>query len=215
MKNLSSSEAEKRREGGPAWLGCCNASYLGQGGELQSPNQAFVLPPFTRGLAAAHRSCQPRSAVPWTFSGKQLWQMAFSSVVLMCQRISVEMGGCYNTLIILKENWKLCREMIRGSLHTTLETKCLVLSLTLQSCLCLSQRFWIFVWKAWLNVKTTELGLVYTRFKTVNDWICHLSNTWVSRVISRFHLCKCDQFEHLKLQINKLSLVLWIIMFLP
>lgn len=216
LKILSPSEAEERKEGDPAWLDCCNASCLGQrGGGLQFPNKTFMLPPFTPGLMAAHRSCQPHSIIPWTFSGKRLWQMFFFLIMLTCQRISVEMGGCSITLIFWAELEAVQRDEQRGSLHNTLETKCLVLSLTLQSCLCLSQRFWFFVWKAWLNVKKTELVCVYTRFETVNDWIYHLSNIWVSRGISRFHLCKCDQFEHLKLQINKLGLVLWIKMFLP
>lgn len=141
--------------GGPAWLGCCNASSC----NLQTKHLCcLVLPLFTRGLVAAHRSWQPRSPIPWTSSGKQLWQMVCSSIVLMCQRISVEMGGCCITLLILKENWKLCREMIRGSLHTTLETKCLVLSLTLQSCLCLSQRFWFFCLKGMAECENNWIG---------------------------------------------------------
>lgn len=147
-----------------------------------------------------------------------LREAAWANVFFLhCAQVSENICGNGRLLHhthVLKETWKLCREMIRGSLHTTLETKCLVLSLTLQSCLCHSQRLCCFVWKAWLNLKKTELGLVYTRFKTVNDWIYHLSNIEFLEV-SRFHLCKCDQFEHLKLQINKLSLVLWIIMFSP
>lgn len=84
-------EAEEGKKESPAWLYCCNASYMGQGGGLQFLSKVFMLPPFTKGLMVAHRSCLPHTAYPCTCSGKQLWQMFSSSIMLMCQRISVEM----------------------------------------------------------------------------------------------------------------------------